>query len=95
MLNQKILRYEDLEVGQLVEAKIGSLNANGVCVQVGAGLKGFVPKLHWADDPRLKKPELRFRPDSTIVCRVLKLDLDKKQLFLTAKKTLTESEEVR
>ena len=59
-MDQKALRYEDFIVGDLIEAKIDSVTPAGISVNLGVNLQGFIPKLHWADDPRLKKPELRF-----------------------------------
>ena len=88
MLTQKALRYEDFTVGEVVEAKIDSLTSAGVSVDLGVNLKGFIPKLQWADDPRLKKPELRFRVGEPITCRVLKVMIDRKTVHLTCKKSM-------
>ena len=88
LLNQKALRYEDFPVGQLVEANIDSVLATGITVDLGVNLRGFIPKLHWADDPRLKRPELRFKPGTAVTCRVLKYNPDRKSLFLTCKKSV-------
>lgn len=87
-MDQKALRYEDFVVGDLLEGKIDSVSPAGISVNLGVNLKGFIPKLHWADDPRLKKPELRFRIGEPISCRVLKVMLDRKTVHLTCKKTL-------
>jgi len=88
LLNQKALRYEDFTVGQLIEATIDSVLATGITVDLGVNLRGFIPKLHWADDPRLKRPELRFKPGTTVTCRVLKYNSDRRSLLLTCKKSL-------
>jgi rRNA biogenesis protein RRP5 len=88
LLTQKALRYEDFTVGEVVEAKIDSLTPAGVSVDLGVNLKGFIPKLQWADDPRLKKPELRFRVGEPITCRVLKVMIDRKTVHLTCKKSM-------
>lgn len=88
LLTQKALRYEDFTVGEVVEAKIDSLTSAGVSVDLGVNLKGFIPKLQWADDPRLKKPELRFRVGEPITCRVLKVMIDRKTVHLTCKKSM-------
>lgn len=90
LLEQKALRYEDFTVGEVVEGKVEAVHASGVSVRLGANLNGFIPKLHWADDPRLKRPELRFRPGATVTCRVLKVFPDRKSVHLTCKKTLVE-----
>lgn len=87
------MRYEDFQVGEMVEGKIESVSPAGVAVQLGIGLKGFIPKLHWADDPRLKRPELRFKIGETVKGRVLKVNLARKNVHLTCKKTLLESTE--
>ncbi|XP_057371391.1 protein RRP5 homolog [Daphnia carinata] len=88
LLTQKALRYEDFTVGEVLEGKIDSVSPAGISVNLGVNLKGFIPKLHWADDPRLKKPELRFRVGNTITCRVLKVMVDRKNIHLTCKKAL-------
>lgn len=89
-MEQKKLRYEDFAVGEVVVAKVESGTASGVLVNLGVQLKGYIPKLHWADDPRLKKPELRFRPGIAVTCRVLKVVPEKKSLLLTCKKSLVD-----
>lgn len=87
-MTQKALRYEDFTVGEVLQAKIEAVTPAGVSVDLGINLKGFIPKLHWADDPRLKKPELRFRVGDAITCRVLKVMIDRKNIHLTCKKSL-------
>lgn len=91
-MDQKALRYEDFTVGELVEAKIDAVQTTGVSVRLGTNLSGFIPKHHWADDPRLKKPELRFRPGESITCRVLKVLPERKAVHLTCKKSLVEND---
>ena len=93
LLNQKALRYEDYTVGELVEGRVESVTPAGISLVLGQNLKGFVPKLHWADDPRLKKPELRFKIGSTLKCRVLRIQLDRRQLHLTCKPSLVDGTE--
>lgn len=93
LLDQKHLRYEDFQIGELIDVKIESVSPAGVAVSLGIGLKGFIPKLHWADDPRLKRPELRFKSGESIKGRVLKVNLARKNVHLTCKKTLLESSE--
>lgn len=90
LMNQKALRYEDFTVGELVEGRIESVAPSGITVSLGQNLKGFVPKLHWADDPRLRRPELRFKTGASLVCRVLRLRLDRRQLHLTCKPSLVD-----
>ena len=89
-MDQKALRYEDFIVGDLIEAKIDSVTPAGISVNLGVNLQGFIPKLHWADDPRLKKPVLRFRVGEPINCRVLKVMIDRKTVHLTCKKSLVD-----
>jgi len=92
LLDQKALRYEDFTVGEIVEGKIDAVLSSGITVKLGENLNGFIPKLHWAEDPRLKKPELRFRSGEPITCRVLKVLLDRKSVHLTCKKSLVADE---
>ncbi len=94
LITQKALRYEDFTVGEILEGKIDSVSPAGVSVHLGVNLKGFIPKLHWADDPRLKKPELRFRVGEPITCRVLKVMVDRKTIHLTCKKSMLDEKVV-
>lgn len=87
-MEQKAIRYEDFIIGDLLEGKIDSVTPAGISLNLGVNLKGFIPKLHWADDPRLKKPELRFRVGEPLSCRVLKVMIERKTVHLTCKKTL-------
>ena len=91
-MEQKALRYEDFTIGEVVEAKVEAVHPSGVAVRLGVHLNGFIPKLHWADDPRLKRPELRFRAGESVTCRVLKVLPDRKTVHLTCKKSLVEDD---
>ncbi|KAK5015923.1 rRNA biogenesis protein rrp5, partial [Cryomyces antarcticus] len=96
ILDQPFLRIEDIEVGQIVKGKVERLilNANGVggvLVNLAEGISGLVPEMHLAD-VHLQHPEKKFREGVTVTARVLSTDPEKRQIRLTLKKTLVNSQ---
>lgn len=96
ILEQPFLRIEDLDVGQVVKGKIEKLliNADGVgglFVNLADGITGLVPAMHMAD-VTLLHPEKRFKEGMKVTARVLSTDTSKRQIRLTLKKTLVNSE---
>ncbi|GAM88985.1 hypothetical protein ANO11243_070190 [Dothideomycetidae sp. 11243] len=96
VLDRKFLRLEDVAVGTLVEGKVekmilGAKGIIGVLVSLGDGITGLVPEMHMSD-VKLQNPEKRFRESFPVKARVLSVDLEKRQLRLTLKKTLLNSD---
>ena len=96
VLNQPFLRVEDVEVGQIVEGTIEKLivdatGLSGLIVRIADGISGLVPDTHFADI-RLQHPEKKFKEGGKVTARVLSTNLDKRQIRLTLKKTLVNSE---
>ncbi|OTA93346.1 hypothetical protein M434DRAFT_395757 [Hypoxylon sp. CO27-5] len=96
VLEQPFLRIEDIPVGEVVNGEIEKLLVNqegvsGLLVKLAEGIVGFVPEMHFADI-RLQHPEKKFREGLKVKARVLSTDPVKRQVKLTLKKTLVNSE---
>ncbi|KAI9790581.1 MAG: rRNA biogenesis protein rrp5 [Piccolia ochrophora] len=96
VLQQAFLRMEDLELGQIVKGTVEKLiiNADGVgglILNLAQGISGLVPGMHLAD-VRLSHPEKKFKEGLSVTARVLSVDFDKRQIRLTLKKSLVNSE---
>lgn len=96
VLEQPFLRIEDVPVGAIVNCEVEKIIINqdgvsGVLVKIAEGIHGHVPEMHLAD-VRLQHPEKKFRKGLKVKARVLSTDLFKRQIRLTLKKTLVNSE---
>ncbi|KAL0580810.1 rRNA biogenesis protein rrp5 [Marasmius crinis-equi] len=91
VLEQKYLQAADAQVGELVKGTIRKLTDSALFVSLSGNLDGVVWPNHYADI-LLKHPAKRFRVGSTIKCRVLVVDSERKRISLTAKKTLLDSD---
>ncbi|KJZ74775.1 hypothetical protein HIM_05892 [Hirsutella minnesotensis 3608] len=96
VLEQQYIRLEDVPIGGVVNGEIEKLiiNENGVgglIVKISDGITGLVPERHMSDI-RLQHPEKKFRDGMKVKARVLSTDPSKKQMRLTLKKTLVNSE---
>lgn len=97
VLDQPFLRIEDVPVGAVVNGVvekllIGEHGVSGLLVKLAEGISGLVPDTHLSD-VRLQHPEKKFREGSKVKTRVLSTDPFKRQIRLTLKKTLVNSEE--
>ncbi|KAI0448135.1 hypothetical protein F4803DRAFT_10545 [Xylaria telfairii] len=96
VLEQPFLRIEDVAVGAVVNGEIEKLIINqdgvsGLLVKLAESIHGYVPEMHLAD-VHLQHPEKKFREGLKVKARVLSTDLSKRQVRLTLKKTLVNSE---
>ncbi|KAI0603338.1 hypothetical protein F4775DRAFT_533283, partial [Biscogniauxia sp. FL1348] len=96
VLEQPFVRIEDIPVGEVVNGEIEKLIINqegvgGLLVKLSEGIHGFVTEMHLAD-VRLQHPEKKFREGQKVKARVLSTDPTKRQVKLTLKKTLVNSE---
>ncbi|KAI1355729.1 hypothetical protein F5Y01DRAFT_269647 [Xylaria sp. FL0043] len=96
VLEQPFLRIEDVAIGSVVNGEIEKLIINqdgvsGLSVKLAEGIHGYVPEMHLAD-VRLQHPEKKFREGLKVKARVLSTDPSKRQVRLTLKKTLVNSE---
>lgn len=96
ILNEPFLRIEDVQAGQIVKGQIEKLIVNatgvgGVLVNIATGITGLVPEMHLADI-HLQHPEKKFKEGLSVTARVLSVDLEKRQLRMTLKKTLVNTD---
>lgn len=96
IIDQPFLRLEDVTVGARLKVKIektipGPDGIDGVIVSLVEGITGLIPKMHLSDT-KLQHPEKKFRENAVLSSRVLSVDLEKRQLRLTVKKSLVNSE---
>lgn len=96
VLEQPFLRIEDLKIAEVVKGKVEKIVINaagvgGVLVNLAEGITGLVPEAHMAD-VQLLHPEKKFREGMTVSARVLSTDPSKRQIRLTLKKSLVNSE---
>ncbi|GFN12613.1 putative rRNA biogenesis protein RRP5 [Aspergillus tubingensis] len=96
VIDQPFLRVEDVTLGAVVKGKvekllIGANGVDGLIVVLADGITGLVPSMHFADTP-LQFPEKKFREGMTVSTRILSVNLEKRQIRLTLKKSLLNSE---
>lgn len=96
VIAEPFLRVEDAKVGQVVKGTIEKLMVNergvsGMLVNISEGISGLVLPIHMAD-VLLQHPERKFREGSTVTARVLSTNPEKRQLRLTLKKSLVNSD---
>lgn len=96
VISQAFLRMEDVKIGQVVKGTVEKMLVNengvsGVIVKIAEGITGLVPAIHLADI-HLQHPEKKFKEGSSVTARVLSTIPEKRQIRLTLKKTLVNSD---
>ncbi|CAK3974397.1 rRNA biogenesis RRP5 [Lecanosticta acicola] len=97
ILDQAFLGLEDLTVGEKVTGTIeklmlgGAAGIKGLLVKLSESITGLVPEVHLSDT-QLSHPERKFREGVSVRARILSVDLEKRQLRLTLKKSLVEDD---
>ncbi|ROT38446.1 rRNA biogenesis protein RRP5 [Sodiomyces alkalinus F11] len=96
ILEQRFIRLEDVPVGEVVSCTIervvvGANGVSGLILKLADGITGYVHETHLAD-VRLQHPERKFREGMTVKARVLSVRPRKRQMRLTLKKTLVNSD---
>ncbi|KAL6890947.1 hypothetical protein GGI43DRAFT_210794 [Trichoderma evansii] len=96
ILDQQYIRLEDIPIGSVINGEIEKLiikeqGVTGLVIKVAEGITGFVPENHLSD-VRLQNPEKKFRVGMKVKARVLSTNSLKRQMRLTLKKTLVNSE---
>lgn len=96
VISQAFLRMEDVKMGQVVKGTVEKIlvnetGVNGIIVKIAEAITGLVPEIHLADI-HLHHPEKKFKEGSSVNARVLSTNLDKRQIRLTLKKTLVNSD---
>lgn len=96
VIDQPFIRLEDVTVGAVVKGKIEKLiigpnGIDGIILSLADGITGLVPPMHFAD-AQLQHPEKKFREGMTVSARILSVNLEKRQIRLTLKKSLLNSD---
>ncbi|KAL8686142.1 MAG: hypothetical protein Q9218_007316, partial [Villophora microphyllina] len=97
VIAQPFLNFEDVPIGQTVKGTIEKIlinekGINGLIVSIADGITGLVPEIHFSDI-HLQHPEKKFKVGSTVTARVLSTIPAKRQIRLTLKKTLVNSDD--
>ncbi|KAL8767011.1 MAG: hypothetical protein Q9209_006365 [Squamulea sp. 1 TL-2023] len=98
VIAQPFLSVDDVRVGQIVKGTIEKLlikesGVSGIIVNLAEGVTGLVPEIHFADI-HLQYPERKFKEGASVTARVLSTSPAERQLRLTLKKTLVNSEQI-
>ncbi|RKF58865.1 rRNA biogenesis protein rrp5 [Erysiphe neolycopersici] len=96
VIEKPFLCIEDVEVGSIVQGKVEKLLINpsgvsGIIVNLTEGISGLVPQIH-ISDVKLLHPEQKFKEGANVTARVLSTDATKRQIRLTLKKSLVNSD---
>jgi rRNA biogenesis protein RRP5 len=101
ILDQPFLRLEDVVIGSKVEGTVEKAMDNGIVVKLAEGITGWIPLEHTADilpgtTKKHKGKELvgwekRFKEGAKVSCKVLSVNLARRRILLTTKKTLLNS----
>ena len=87
-----VLRLEELAIGQRLTTTVKQFVKHGLLVDVGTHLTGLVPWMFLTDVPQLKHLERKFVPGDKLLCQVLRVNVEKKQLHLISKPILLNEE---
>lgn len=69
VLEQKFLRVDDVQVGELVKGTVRKLTESALFVRINGNVDGMIWPMHYADI-MLKHPQKRFKKDAVLKCRV-------------------------
>ncbi|THH28303.1 hypothetical protein EUX98_g5889 [Antrodiella citrinella] len=90
VLAQKFLQVGEVQPGEIIRGTVKKLTDGALFVSISGNVDGVIWPNHYADI-KLKHPQKRFKAGGSIKCRVLTVDVEKKRIALTAKKSLIES----
>ena len=94
VLDSKYLTFNELSVGQTVNATVRKINTQngGVLVKLSDFITGFIPKIHTGDIPLSESMiNKKMTIGSEIKCKIMQLKPEEKKCVLTAKKSLIKS----
>lgn len=91
VIEAKYLTHHDVHIGETLQGTVKKFVAGGMIVQINENINGFVPEMHIAD-VKLQAPEKKFKEGSTVKCRVLDTDVERRRITLTLKKSLVNSD---
>lgn len=96
ILEQQFIRVEDVPIGAVLTCEIEKIvvkeeGVHGMKLRIAPGISGFVTERHLSDI-KLQHPERKFREGMKVKARVLSTNPSRRQIRLTLKKTLVNSE---
>jgi len=99
VIEAPFIRIEDLPIGGLVKGTVEKIVVNaagvgGILLNLAPGISGLVPEMHLSDI-HLQHPERKFKEGVTVNARVLSTDPEKRQIRLSLKKSLVNSDAAR
>ncbi|KAK4046291.1 rRNA biogenesis protein rrp5 [Microbotryomycetes sp. JL201] len=92
ILDKKFLKVSDVQVGESLTATVKRLTDSAMFLSIGGNVDGIVWPLHYSD-VRLRHPERKFKPGTTVKARVFSVDTAKNRVVLTLKKQLVGSDQ--
>lgn len=90
VVDQLILSIADVSPGMIVKGKLVALKPAGAVVRLGEGVRALCPLQHMAESS-LTKPPPKFKTGAVLRFRVVSVDLDRKKITLTHKRTMVTS----
>ena len=82
ILAQKFLQVADVQVGEVIKGTVKKLTDSALFVSISGNVDGVVWPNHYADIA-LKHPQKRFKPGSSIKCRVRVFPLNISGVLMT------------
>ncbi|KAI4197457.1 MAG: hypothetical protein LQ350_005896 [Teloschistes chrysophthalmus] len=97
VIAQPFLSIDDVRIGQVAKGTIEKMlinetGVNGLIVAIAEGITGLVPEIHFSDI-HLQHPEKKFKVGASVTTRVLSTIPSKRQMRLTLKKSLVNSDD--
>ncbi|KAJ1886081.1 rRNA biogenesis protein rrp5, partial [Kickxella alabastrina] len=90
VVDEKYFTIDDVFPGAIINGTVKRLLDKGAEVVISSNLIGFVHKQELSDT-KLKHPELQFKAEKKVTCRVLKILHEKRSVLLTCRKSLVQS----
>ncbi|KAJ2723430.1 rRNA biogenesis protein rrp5 [Coemansia sp. Benny D115] len=87
IVNESLFSFDDIVPGTLTSGTVKAVGERGVEITLSANIRGFVMN-NELSDTKLKHPELIFKVGKTVACRVLKVNVEKRSVLLTCRKSL-------
>lgn len=87
VISQRYVRYNDISVGDILEATVERLGNFGAILGIQGNIRGLCPASHLTEAP-LRNPQRKFPEGKSVKCRVLHVESEEKRVLLTCKKSL-------
>lgn len=91
ILEQQFLRHHEVKIGMMVDAVVLKVDVSGVIVSIGENMSALIPNTHLSDII-LSNPGKKYSVGSKVKAQVLNVDIEKKRVILSCKKSLLQSQ---